>query len=360
MEFDGAWSPYYFFTDNCAVQLLTLLEVGKPDLNLVQHFAYVFIPLDTVKVVARQPGLVKSKKYRKSLKTDYVQSYLALNSKQKDALKKIIMQPSSELPSLSREESAKVLEAGMKYYSLQSYQEGLPFEEQKYNLSVARARIGKIDQAEQRPAIAPDLSHDSAAVYLGGGEEGSTPFSSFKFRWAFHDITSPDEALIQDSQNVSMTADLRYYALDTRLDVHRLTVVDLLTTKPINELEKPLSWKVQLYTEPKLSPVFQTGFGYSVDTKIFNHTRLVAMLSAISESGRQGAGPEFMTITRPTKDLGIFLNYQGSATTQDYRNDYTAQLGYSFIKDLEAQLQYQKKGDAPSEWQARLFHEFIF
>ena len=62
VEFD-----YYFFDENCSYQLLTLLDVARPDLHLLAPFPRMIyphvIPIDTVRALKRG-GLIGAPVYR--------------------------------------------------------------------------------------------------------------------------------------------------------------------------------------------------------------------------------------------------------------------------------------------------------
>ena len=50
---------YFFFKENCAYQILSLLEIAKPALQLTDQFYLWTIPGETVRLVSQHPGLVK-------------------------------------------------------------------------------------------------------------------------------------------------------------------------------------------------------------------------------------------------------------------------------------------------------------
>ena len=65
-ELGGTSMTYYFFNKNCSYQLLPLLDVADPSLNLSSHFRYRAIPLDTLRTVIKSKGLVKDRHLRPS------------------------------------------------------------------------------------------------------------------------------------------------------------------------------------------------------------------------------------------------------------------------------------------------------
>lgn len=362
LEIKDAWSPYYFAWDNCSYQLLGLLEVAHPDIELVNNFNWVVIPIDTLKVISRTPGLVQEKKLRRSLKKDFTENYAQLNSRQRKVLQETI--DKGNLPSvdsLSLNEQANVLDAATKYFTLKSYKDEKNFEEEKYKLLIARSRLGKVPQIiSDQKQIPPDESHDSAGIYLGGGRVENLNFFSLKLRPAFHDIVSPDEALFEYSQNEVLSADLRYFSDQSRLDLHRFTLVNLLTSLPVNELEKPLSWKIEVYSEPKLSPHVQTGFGYSLDLPTVRQfkTRFIGLLSAQVSEMRKGIGPDLFLLHKYKDKYSIYFNYRGSWNNENYKSLWSAQLGLPLSRQWEFRLDYLNEQDS-QEWQLRLLKQFI-
>jgi len=63
-----AYFDYYFIDENCSYQLLGLLEVARPGLNLTRGFNWDATPADTVRAITNAPGLLKAVKYRPSLR----------------------------------------------------------------------------------------------------------------------------------------------------------------------------------------------------------------------------------------------------------------------------------------------------
>lgn len=366
LELDGAWSPYYFFTDNCSKQLLTVLEVVRPDVNLSDRFSFAVAPIDTVKVISRFSDLIVDRKYRKSLKNDYIEEYFSLGSLQKKALASTVKELKvPEDYSFSTQERAEVYEAAMKYYSLRAYQSGEDFDSAKYTLSVARSKLGAVtsDRKHETPNP-PDLSHDSSGFYLGGGEEsnkeGRLSFSSLKFRMSFHDITSEDSSLVPFSQNEILSAELRHYSIQSRLELYRLTVLNLLSTSPVYSLESPISWKVKLGTEPKLEPYFETGFGYAFDYSFLKHTRLVSLLSARLEPDWRGIAPELMLLSKPLPRLGLALGTSYWINDRDKPVwNFSAQAGLTLTRNFELQFLASESVHHISEWQLRVLYQFI-
>src|SRR5699024_7388704 len=61
---------YYFLTKNCSYQLLSLIEVARPELHLTERFDWYAIPADTIRALRSVPGLLGEAEYRPSMQTE--------------------------------------------------------------------------------------------------------------------------------------------------------------------------------------------------------------------------------------------------------------------------------------------------
>ncbi len=51
---------YFYFNENCAYQILSLLDVADPELQLAERFWFYTFPSDGIRMIADKPGLVKT------------------------------------------------------------------------------------------------------------------------------------------------------------------------------------------------------------------------------------------------------------------------------------------------------------
>ncbi len=68
-ELGNAYFDYYFFKENCAYHILSLLEVADPNLHLTDQFHFATIPADTIRLLTRQKELVQKITYRPARST---------------------------------------------------------------------------------------------------------------------------------------------------------------------------------------------------------------------------------------------------------------------------------------------------
>ncbi len=371
LEFENSTAPYFFFDDNCSYRLLRSIEVVRPELNLASQFKYFVIPIDTVKKVVAENNLVIAKKFKKSVKTDYLESYVDLNVEQKTAVKDVIQNKLDlEKTKFTPKEKAEVYETAMKYYAIQSFKDGKDYENEKYNLSVNRAVLGAVTQQKQTEVpFAPDQSHDSSAVYLGGGynQKSETNFYSFKFRHAFHDLEQVDLGTVKFSHVEIAGFDFRYDEDRKKTTLHDFTFVRLVNTNPANELEQNISWKIHAHLQDPYRPAIDTGGGMSYD--LAHNLRLTSFISGgystrcyltdIDEKFHQVyLGPELLLIYRPIKSIGLSLTsgYFGRVDEKSFLRT-VVKLNYQIIRNSDLQIDWQNQNQ---ETQIRWVQNFIF
>ena len=79
-ELGSGYFDYYFFKENCAYHILSLLEVADPTLHLTDQFVFWTIPVDTIRLVTGQNHLVKDITFRPSRSTQVKRKRESLTS----------------------------------------------------------------------------------------------------------------------------------------------------------------------------------------------------------------------------------------------------------------------------------------
>lgn len=255
-------SPYYFFDKNCAYQLLALLEVAKPDWDLVPAAPWV-IPAETIKTVARIPGAIQEVKLRPSQRKKLLWRIAGLNEDQRKAFM-ALLEGKAQPQNLS---DAAVLEA----LSIQ-----LIYEKQKLegHLSPEKSQLLRLTLARRSelPALAteagqpksqelgPEQGHDATRWSLSGGftEVGKdhSVFQEIHWRSSYHDLLADDLGFLRFSAVEFPSLTLRYYGksdgISARLTVDRLGLLNLYSISPWDTIERKTSWGLNLeYYSPK-------------------------------------------------------------------------------------------------------------
>lgn len=367
LELDRTSAPYYFLTDNCSYEILYLIDIIRPELRLSEKLSAWVIPADTIKVLDRHSDLIAERRYKKSLNTDYLAGYSRLNQLQKKALDAAV--DKLKIPDdyeLDKKEKAEVYETGMKYFAIVNYRTGEVTEDKKYTLSSLRADLGPVtSEATDKNPLYPETSHDSSAVYLGGGSLDGMGYSMLKLRMAFHDLEQRDVGMVPMSLNNAGVIDLRYFDEIKKLSLHRFTFINLINTDPVTQLDKNFSWKARLELTDSFRPDIEYALGYSFDISFLRNSRISYLLTANYFKDLPGsqfehvgqAGPDLLFISKPYDRLGFSAEL--SYLARDHQTPYLrfkSKLNYEIRQNLDLQL----SGDDKRDYQISILQNFIF
>ena len=384
IEMETARAPYLFFNDNCSYQILKALEVVRPQVNLSEGFGPFVIPIDTVKEMeslSKSPDLkiIEYKKYKKSLKTDYVESFSRLDSLQKKALDVAVEE--LKIPSdyeLNPKEKAEVYEAAMKYYALKAFRTKQDFEDEKYKLYLERVDLGPVTSEQKgKPIPPPDESHDSSALYFGGTRREKTNSVLFKYKSAFHDLEQNDFGSVPFSHNEMGSVEFRYvdYAQDNEiskkneLEINYVRLLKLTNLNPVTQLDRPFSWKFQADIKKDWKPRVEGGYGMSFDWNLFDRARMATFIAArtdsdLNEDGKltylNSIGPNLLFVTRLTENIGLSAEaYYLFTIDQKPFFKYISKADYNFSRNWDLQLGFENHYNKDTEFTTQLVWNFI-
>ena len=251
---------YYFVDENCAYQLLTLLEVANPALHLIDRFGARVVPADTIRVLLEQPGLVRRLNARPSLVSTMIQRKSQLDGREVRAAEDWARSPPGsappKLPGASVPRQAQVIDAGYDYLR---YREGFKtaepsdeFKKRERRMLLARGRLGVPPQeVEARSAIdAPERGHATLRLGVGGGvSDRAGGFETLSIRAAIHDFLDPSIGYPESAQLEMAQVRLRFDNDPRRLGLDRLDVVNIVSASPIDRWVHSVSWKAWLGAE---------------------------------------------------------------------------------------------------------------
>lgn len=379
IEMENARAPYYFFSDNCSYQILKTLEVVRPDLKLSQEFQYFTIPIDTVKKLTTLPFTpLTGRKYKKSLKTDYLESFGQLGVLQKKALDAAVTD--LNIPDdyeLNKLEKAQVYETAMKFYSLRAFTSDKDYDEQKYQLFLKRAAMGIVAGADaNNKPEPPEDSHDSSALYFGMGQANyknqDVTYTSLKFRHALHDLEQQDFGTVPFSQNEMASIEARAITSDShdkKFHIHKLTFLNLVNLNPVTQLDKNFSWKFRAelvnamdnFTADTFAGDVEASGGYSYDLALFARSRIAYLMTVRHwQKNLNSLGPEVLFVGRLTPALGFSLNvtYFTQADHADFLR-YRSKLNYTLKKNYDVQFALENGFHDETLMQLQLVWNFI-
>ena len=375
LELERSSAPYYFFSGNCSYHILKTLEVVRPELELSSKFTSFVIPVDTVKVVKRHSTIIKDHIFKKSLKTDYIDSYTHLDQIQKKAVKDTVVKLAIPVSyELNQKEKAEVYETSMKYIAIKAYRTGADLDNEVYALSSERAVLGPVTSDYKiRTTQPPEESHDSSALYFGAGQisalpeslETQTSYYLLKFRPAFHDLEQPDFGAVHMSQSELASLTLRYYPEQKKTTLYKFTFVNLINTNPVTQLDKNISWKIRAELTDPWKPDSEIGGGYSIDYNIAEATRVAYFLTSRYFQNPDliflGAGPEILLITRPTEYIGFSasVTYFGVLKDAAFLRIKT-KLNLNIKQNLDIQMEAENLISKQTDVQVKILNNFLF
>ncbi len=276
----NSWFDYWFFDENCAYELLALLEVARPDWNMTDRAGTWVIPGESIKVVTRTPGAVKAVKFRPSYRRTLMKRFDALSSDEKDDFFRV---RKGELKA-SEVHDVKIIDALSAYLTYQKQKnEGKASSADQQLLTqtlIRRSELGGFEAdgvsrelAESlssdhgsgllspRGSTQPDLGHDAIRWSLRSGVAGlaSRPdshsglyFQELHWRSAYHDLLNNDEGYLRFSQIEFPNITLRYYPKLSDFRIERVGLLSVMSLFPMTRIEKKPSWGVDLaYQSPK-------------------------------------------------------------------------------------------------------------
>ena len=253
-EMGAAIFPYYFFSKNCSYQLMPALEAVLPGRTLMPGSPAVVAPLETVKTVLAQPGLVAAVSYRPSHATSMSQRRGLMSRAERRA---------AEAYMKGRPEDGDRLSAGMtperRALILDSAQDYILYKE-GYSPDASEAvrererpiltRRSKLDVAPVEPpppswAAPPDEGHARRRLQAGGGFRNGGSFIELAWRPGYHDLLDRPAGFTPGSQiEGGPSWRLRYDTAERRAYVRELRLVEVLSVPPFDGWMRKPSWTV--------------------------------------------------------------------------------------------------------------------
>jgi hypothetical protein len=244
---------YFFFNKNCSYQLLPVLEVARPSLDLSSRFRFRAIPLDTLKEVLGQPGLVK----KWTLRPSHLRAMLAgregLTLPERDLAKEMARTLSTfsidRMNTLPPDRQAKVLDSAFDYlrYKAGFFRDRpLKYQERERNLLLLRKDR---PTAEAKPVSYPDvepphLAHGTGQIQLLTGADRNQSFQEISLRGALHDQEADPIGYIPGSELEMLRFRGRYADQTGTLNLEQATLIDVLCLSPRDPWVHPPSWRL--------------------------------------------------------------------------------------------------------------------
>ena len=250
-ELGPTWFQYFFFDENCSYHLNALLQVARPDLDLVQAFRWWALPIDTVREVVAA-GLVTRAVYRPANATIVGRRLAALTGAERDLARQLsqgALGPGGpRLRALPAERAAATLEASYDYVN---YRRAIGKQDVPDSASLTRDLLvarSALDVPSQAPAIAPpatrpDEGHGTARVLGGAGRRAGRDFMEVRVRASYHDLMDPDDGYTRGAQMEFFSLGARHLDSGTTR-IEEFTPIQILSLAPRDDFFQPWSWRI--------------------------------------------------------------------------------------------------------------------
>jgi hypothetical protein len=369
-EMGNASFDYFFFKENCAYQLLALLDVADPALRLTERFRFYTFPSDGVRAITDQPGLVGEIAFRPSRRTKIRRGYEALSDEEKFWLGAIISESSSAQSAgfarLGPQRQALVLDVASDYflYRLAAGQKNTAgYEEHNKAVLIARSRlkVPPVPLAIAPVSGPPEQGHEIMRAGAGLGWREGELFTELNFRLAYHDLFDPEYGYTPDAQIEALGLSLRHYGRSGHTRLERFTLINILSLSPLNALFGSPSWKVDTglrtieHNGCRFCRIgdFNAGIGVALEadwmmrTVYFGFADLAAEYGAVFQGNhRLGGGATlgaFIDFTARWK-AGVsaqYVNFPLGDQGQEWR--FSAQQRYTLRKDIALRLDFNQR-----------------
>ncbi len=325
---------YKFFTENCSYHLLTLMDVSAPQAPLADAFPAWVIPVDTLKVM-RARGLVADVAWRPAYHTLIRERRRNLDSGEARVALDIARtgtDPAIAVADQPPPRAAAILDLAYDYLRYDRIHDTKRLDAtlsapERAVLSV-RSRLGiASDPAPATmPSIAPDRGHDTGRFGFGASTVNGTPAALLSYRGAYHEMLDPVGGYAPNSGIEFINLGARYTSRE-RLELDRLTLVDILSLEPRDAFFRNISWGLRFGWEgtPRADdswstfPTLRGGPGVAYAPLHDTNLLIYGLATASVDAGREfddgyriGAGASAGLLWRPapsfaTRIAAVFL-----------------------------------------------------
>ena len=318
-ELGSAKFRYYYVDENCSYQILNFLDLIY-DEDLMSDLKTSVIPIDTVKVLKKYPGLLKPPVLRISQREKAELYRKRLNEKSLSVLKTVTEKPDQYealVTDFSLDEKMYLLDAALELNDYLRPQDLMnkdgSISKEKQKLLSLRAEIAKISPeiiATDLDKRDPTLSHPSERIGLQlGAQKNYGGYAKFGYRHTLHDLLDKSQGQPPHTQIEFLNGEVSFYEKNDKLKVNQLTLFQVTNIAPLNPYKNSMSW----YGKLGAYETFKSGKNQ------FDHTLL--------KGGIMGGGI--------TKGFFSIFGTSGLYLREDHKSELQFGLKSFFHFDLE-------------------------
>lgn len=246
---------YFFFDQNCSWQLLSLLEVAKPGIELTIGMDTYAIPIDTVRRLQQHSLIVEKPFLRPSRRRALEAARRKMSAAQRQSVMHLVegklLPLDPAITSMSEHQQILVLDTAYELLHIRfrsgdyKRSEALP---RGHAMLRARSTLGlhASVEAEQTNQVSPDQSHASGRYGIAAGDDALGPWIGASYRPAFHDLLDPDAGFLPGYGIDFGLIKLRHYTRAEKFRLDSLTILSATSRNSWTSWAKPSSWNLTL------------------------------------------------------------------------------------------------------------------
>jgi len=354
-ELNSVYSNYYFFTENCSYNMLWLLEVARPEVDLKDYFNYQVAPLETIHVTNIEQ-MISKKSFRPSKRTILLK-YEELINKEYLPLVSEIVESDIEVDTLlnnqeiSLQQKQYILEASieyLEYFFIKNNIQKNQYLTLFHQLSKTRASLGKGKKLFIPTPNNPLESHRAIKLGIGAGYRGSEAIGFINLRPVYHDLEDPSFGFLRGTQIEFLNAELSYDK-SNKLDIEKLTLLSIVSLAQRSELFKNFSWRTKFgwdkdYLDEKANFISSVGLGLSFGNEFGYSYFMIDPLIYISKDVHVGIGGSFGLIFDKYDFMSTNLELS-QRYYSDEEHQHLIELSQSFRlhQNLQLKFKYENK-----------------
>ncbi len=306
-EMGNAYFDYFFFKENCAYHILSLLEVADPQFHLTDQFHFWTIPADTIRLLIQREGFVQRISYRPAGSTNLKRKRASLQASERSWLHQLIQDPflasDAAFLQLPQARQTFLLDLASDYLRYkgrtdQNMADVYKTKNQSVLLSRSQIKVPSAPFSVSPFTLSPEQGHETARMGVGIGWRNDELFEHIGIRAVYHDLLDPDPGYTLDSQIELGSLALRHYHRRNQFRIEQFTLANVMSLAPIDSWFRWPSWKVTIEMNTVKTPScdlcsnghFNVGAGGALETHFFQ--REVFFLFGEADANVSGAFDE--------------------------------------------------------------------
>ncbi len=254
-EEGSTYFDYFYMSENCSYHILAAIEVADPALHLLDQLRNPVVPVDTVRALFANPGLVRGVHYRPSLRSTVHHELASLTPEQVDLVGALVVDADARVPaSMAPGAVARALDAASDLVDVQEPNAMLEGKDGrvarlKQRLLERRADLAVVSETSPVPVPLdkmPHVGHATSRLGLGTGYSSQLGggFYELRHRLSLHDLADPPDGYPDTAQIEFISLRSRFYPEQRSLELEDLSVLRVVSLSPWARFQRPLSWSV--------------------------------------------------------------------------------------------------------------------